>query len=246
MRERGLSGNLLKGLACLSMLVDHMGHLLFPQLHWMRWVGRLALPLFAYFLAEGCRHTRNRARYFGRMLGLGCLCQAVYLLVQWQSGGNRFVVLNILLTLAVAQLLCFTWLDFLATLSDSDRKKTGLAAGRFLLMVVATVALCRLGQVTQVLWNITVEFDYGLAGMLLPLAALVGRTPATRLAAFGLGLVLFCFSFCGGMPYVWFALPVLPLLLLYSGKRGSRRWQPVFYVFYPAHLAVLYGLQFLL
>lgn len=56
------------------MLVDHIGYLLLPDVVWLRWIGRLALPIFAYFVAEGCRHTRNRWRYVGRMLGLGCLC----------------------------------------------------------------------------------------------------------------------------------------------------------------------------
>ena len=49
-----MNGNVIKAVACLSMLLDHIGYLLFPQAEWLRWCGRLALPLFAYLVAEGC------------------------------------------------------------------------------------------------------------------------------------------------------------------------------------------------
>ena len=38
----------LKLLAMAAMLVDHMGYLLFPTAMWMRYVGRLAFPIFAF------------------------------------------------------------------------------------------------------------------------------------------------------------------------------------------------------
>lgn len=43
----------LKLLAMAAMLVDHMGYLLFPTAMWMRYVGRLAFPIFAFQIAEG-------------------------------------------------------------------------------------------------------------------------------------------------------------------------------------------------
>jgi hypothetical protein len=58
-----LTGNQLKLLALLTMTCDHIGVSLFPQALWLRVIGRLALPIFAYMIAEGCRHTRNRKRY---------------------------------------------------------------------------------------------------------------------------------------------------------------------------------------
>ena len=43
-----------------------------------------------------------------------------------------------------------------------------------------------------------------------------------------------------------FALLCLPLLACYNGKSGSRKLKYLFYVFYPAHLAILYGISMLL
>ena len=62
-----LSGNALKILGALSMLADHVGLMFFPEVTALRIVGRLAYPIFAYMIAEGCAHTRNRRRYFLRI-----------------------------------------------------------------------------------------------------------------------------------------------------------------------------------
>ena len=58
----GLSGNQLKLIALITMTVDHMGLILFDQFILLRIVGRLAFPIFAWMIAEGCRHTRRMGR----------------------------------------------------------------------------------------------------------------------------------------------------------------------------------------
>ena len=57
----------LKLLAMAAMLADHIGYLFFPQALWMRCVGRLAFPIFAFQVAEGWYRTCNRRRYFLRL-----------------------------------------------------------------------------------------------------------------------------------------------------------------------------------
>lgn len=58
----------LKLLAMAAMLVDHMGYLLFPTTMWMRYVGRLAFPIFAFQIAEGWYRTHDREKYTLRLL----------------------------------------------------------------------------------------------------------------------------------------------------------------------------------
>ena len=43
-----------------------------------------------------------------------------------------------------------------------------------------------------------------------------------------------------------YSLLALPLLLLYSGRRGKMRLKYFFYVFYPVHMIALYGVKLLL
>ena len=72
-----MNRNHLKIIACVSMLCDHMGYLLFPQAFWLRWIGRLALPLFAFFIGEGCRHTHDRRKYVLQITALAAVCLVV-------------------------------------------------------------------------------------------------------------------------------------------------------------------------
>lgn len=62
-----LSGSALKVIAVLSMVVDHSAYYLLEDgtlARTMRCIGRIAFPVFAFLIAEGFRHTRNRRRYF--------------------------------------------------------------------------------------------------------------------------------------------------------------------------------------
>jgi len=58
----------------------------------------------------------------------------------------------------------------------------------------------------------------------------------------GAGLMLLGADF-GGIQH--YALLSLPLLLLYSGKRGKWNMKYFFYIFYPVHLAVLQGIAWI-
>ena len=71
---------LIKLIACLTMLVDHAGKMLFPQYPVMREIGRLAFPLFAYGIAVGAVYTQNPARYLSRVVLLAIVCQPLYAL----------------------------------------------------------------------------------------------------------------------------------------------------------------------
>ena len=75
-----LSGNALKLLAAPFMTADHVGLMFFPGIEAFRILGRLAYPVFAYMIAEGCKYTRDRKRYFLMLFGLATACQVVYFL----------------------------------------------------------------------------------------------------------------------------------------------------------------------
>ena len=74
----GLSQNQLKAIAAAAMVVDHLGVQIFPQYIAFRIIGRLAFPIFAYFIYEGMKYTHRPAAYLGRMLAMGTLCVVGY------------------------------------------------------------------------------------------------------------------------------------------------------------------------
>ena len=75
---RFLNSNTLKLIAAISMFLDHFGLFFFPTTLWFRVLGRFAMPLYAFAIAEGCRYTRNKRKHFLLLFGLGAICQIVY------------------------------------------------------------------------------------------------------------------------------------------------------------------------
>ena len=92
-RGPGLSGTALKRIACLSMLVDHLGASLLenglfrcsaidPRLvgldQLLRLVGRLAFPISCFLLVEGFLHTHDLKKYALRMLGFALISEGPF------------------------------------------------------------------------------------------------------------------------------------------------------------------------
>ena len=216
-----LTSNQLKLLAMLTMTLDHIGVQMFPGVLWLRIVGRLAFPIYAYMIAEGCAHTRNRRKYLLQMAGLALLCQLVYFFAM----GSLFQCILVTFTLSI--LLIYAY-------DTGSRPLTALA---LLGVAFVTVALPRLLPGTDF------AIDYGFFGVLVPVAVYLGKTHREKLLFMAFTLAALAWSF-GGIQ--WYSLAALLPLALYGGQRGKRRMKWLFYLYYPLHLAAIYGISLLL
>jgi hypothetical protein len=88
----------LKWVAIATMTVDHIGLVLYPEYTVLRFVGRLAFPLFAYLLVLGVESTRTLRGYFNRLLFFGLVSQIPFALA---NGVQPWEKLNIFFTLAL-------------------------------------------------------------------------------------------------------------------------------------------------
>lgn len=68
-------------LAMLTMIIDHLGVVFFPEVEWLRMIGRIAFPLYAFGIVLGYYHTSNLKKYFYRLSTLAIISQAPYLLL---------------------------------------------------------------------------------------------------------------------------------------------------------------------
>ena len=218
----GLTGNQLKLIALISMTCDHVGIQLFPNVLILRILGRLALPIFAYMIAEGCQYTRNRKKYLLRMASLAAVCQVVYFFAM------HSLYQCILVTFSLSICLIYA-LDNLQ--NNPGTKSQVLALGTFLAVFVLCVVLPDFVP--------GFEIDYGLIGVLLPVLIYFGR-PAHHFLL--VGLLLLCFSMGGRQ---WWSLAAIPLLSVYNEQRGKHKMGMLFYIYYPLHLVVIYGLSLL-
>ena len=224
----GLTGNQLKLLALLAMTCDHVGLQLLPQFIILRIIGRLAAPLFACMVAEGCRYTHDRGRYLGRLLGMAALCQIAYF------AAMRSLYQCIFVTLSLSVCLIYA-------LDNAVRRRTPVSVLSAAAAVAAVVFVTE--GLPRILIHTDFDVDYGLWGVMLPVLVYFGRGKWGKLALFAVGVGLLGLHYCGTQ---WWGLLSVPLLALYNGKKGTWNIGPLFYWYYPAHLVVIYGLSMLL
>ncbi len=236
-----MSGFWLKIIAALTMLIDHAGLLLFPAHRWMRIVGRIAYPLFAWSIAEGFRYTRNRVRYFLQIFLLGVGCQIVYTIAEGE------LYFGILLTFSFSIAIMAALREAKAALTGEATRLGDWLAGQGLgekgrcVLTCAVLLLLTMGTAAV---TMLVKVDYGFCGILVPVFSYLPEKPAQRKGACGVMLcALSAVQWAlGDTVQIWCLLAMLPLML-YNGKPGKYRMKWFFYIFYPAHMALLYLLS---
>lgn len=223
-----LNSNALKLIAMLAMLIDHVGLYLFPTVLVMRMIGRIAFPIFAYMIAEGCRYTRNRFRYLVGIAGLGVICQIV------MTVATRSLHMGILLTFSLSIAIIYATDAFLA-------QRTPLRGGVLATILLAVIFVAVV--MPYLLESHNFKLDYDIFGVMLPVLLYYARGRMPKLlTATALLLIHALLS-----NYVQLcALFAIPLLFFYDGTRGRARMKYLFYIFYPLHLAVIYLIKIII
>jgi len=232
---------MLKIIACVLMLIDHMGAALFPKVIILRMIGRLSFPIFAYLIAIGYSKTNSFSKYLYRMVIFAAVSQIPFSLafseeisVHSFSDFLRFFLvtpyphLNIFFTLAVGLIAIRAW--------DKGESRFG-----------KTIAVVGLGVAAQ-----TFSTDYGIYGVAMILAFYVFRDTKIKIVVsqtivfvlfYASQILLVALTYPGvSIKLVWFnqALSLLALVFIfsYNGERG-KDFKYLFYAFYPVHLLVI-------
>ena len=217
-----LDGTMLKLIAMVSMVFDHVGDMFFPGLMWPRMIGRLAMPLFSFCIAEGFAHTRDKKKYLLRM-GFFALISEIPFDLAFE-GKIGFGHQNIMLTffLSILGLMLF---DAIRGGKDNKEKKIPFWRTGLGVLAVALLALA----------SLVLRADYTAFAVIAVFLFYVLRQkhPLIRSAA---GVAFLALTRTIGY-YCATGFSFIPLAL-YNGKKGrGLKW--LFYVFYPGHLLLL-------
>ena len=224
-----LNRNHLKIIALVTMLIDHIGYVFFPEIIWLRIIGRVAFPIFAFFVAQGYTYTHSKQKYIISLLTFGLLSQIPYILL-FQN-----VSLNILFTF-----LASIGIIYLIEQLKKDNKNILLYCifVLFNLLLIFATALHLI--------------DYGIFGVYLVVMFYFVKDPALQQVWFvllNIGLILPSVIYAPLVPFSYVQLATvlaLPLIFSYNNKKGKTNLKYLFYIFYPIHLLILYFIQLLL
>jgi len=236
----------LKIIALATMIIDHVGAVLFPQYLVLRVIGRLAFPIYVYLLAEGFRHTKKPGRFLMRLGLFALVSQPAF---DWAIRGGRFLWdtdffnnTNIFYTLFLGGAAIYVF--------DFARGKLTDSMGKVAANVAAAVPLVAFMWLAEVL-----STDYGAYGVVFIFAMYAINSRKFRLVVMALAclwqhrwIVERTIAALGEyapplpttlhMMMIPATLAAVVLVAFYNGKRGPGfKW--LFYWSYPVHLMVL-------
>lgn len=224
-----LSTNLLKIIAITAMVSDHASVIFIGgQPTIWRDIGRIAFPIFAFLIAQGAIHTKNKLKYLLRLVVFSVISEVPFDLA---FNGTYFETKsqNVYFTLALG-LISIYILDF-------------LRSHRLGILGFVTTALCGLGAYY-------LHSDYDFSGVVVITLMFVFASASSSVKYVGYGLSAFLTTIrYAPVLYIGFAEAQLPAVFsvlpiaLYSGRPGKKMNKYIFYAFYPVHIFILWFIK---
>ena len=227
-RFKVLSGSALKTIALVCMIIDHIAAYLSSNFsavlftvgsrtitvyRIMRWIGRIAFPIYCFLIVEGVLHTKDRKKYAIRLLIFAIISEIPWNLVHSMkltySGQNVFFTLFLgCLALIlyekfegdrVKQIICLLSLMIVSLILSADYGITGYC------MIILMYAL-RENRLLQAVVGCSVLSSTWIAGLaFIPINLYSGERGFIK------GKVL---------QYCYYAIYPVHLFILYLIKRG--------------------------
>lgn len=222
-----MNRNVLKIIALITMIIDHVGKVFFDGIEIFRIIGRLALPIFAFFVAEGFYYTKNRKKYVLTMLAFTLISWLPFCLA-FDLPFYKSNIIGIFL-LSILGMYLFEKLR--------QNKKVWTFWVSFIILYLTVVLVLDFAEI----------IPEGIFGVLLPLMFFVFREkPVAKFCSASIVLVLMSsIAFLDGVQGLvdfrqFFSLLALVLIFFYNGEKGKANLKYLFYIGYPAHLSIIY------
>ncbi len=272
---KGLTGFDIKFLALVFMLLDHI-HYFFqftgkvPVL--FSWIGRLAGGLFLFTMVEGYTHTSNRKKYFSRIYLMSvfmAIIKSLMVIFPALQRGDGFYAENSIFSTFVILIIMFKGIDYIR--GKNFIKGIGLVLSPFIinyaiififqLLVVPFFSMDMANNIYLIVTSFIPSPFMVEGGLFLIITGILlymfRENRKLQFISYG----IFTLAWMIGIPlifirpislklmftnyYEWMSVFALIFMFLYNGEKG-KSMKKLFYIFYPAHVYILYGLSILL
>ena len=225
------SNNVLKIIACITMLLDHMGFILFPEYPIFRIIGRIAFPIFAFLLAEGCYYTKNKLRHFIVIAGFAVVMQTVLFVA------TKMTDFNIFIPFAISIALCYL-VDYIERFIKE--KRILISIGLIILLISSLILFYFIDAYTTYFF-----MNYGIYAVYLPFVLYIIRKYIKHVNIF-VSIFIICITmvlmkYFTPYLYQFYGMISCVFILLYNRKKGKYNLKYLFYIFYPLHMVILYA-----
>lgn len=225
-----MSSFFIKIFALVFMLIDHIGFMFFSDNLIFRAIGRLSFPLFAYQLAVGFSHTRNKKKHILKLLLFAIICQIPYTLML--NCYNVTILPNIIFTFVIALLIIYVIENISFYHFDEENNKKTFCIKNFSIVLTLCTLLLALG--------IFLKVDYEWYGILLTIAFYF--TLSKKWLSIILFFILVNLNYLFHQDLMallaYISLFDIVFITLFNGKRGYHfSW--IFYAIYFLHFFLL-------
>lgn len=237
-----ITGSTLKIIALVTMLIDHIAYGILRfipafratgEYHYiyviMRYIGRVSFPLFAFLLVQGFLHTKSHARYVIRLAIFVVVSELPFNLAFYKTMLHpqyQNVFLDLLL--GFVAMLGLRWLkgiyyskSFRSFITDGIRQN-------IFILGLGTIVVCTCMLVAEL-----IKADYGAAGVIVIIVFLLLKDKPIAASLIACSILLWDSEL-----EVTSYLMIIPLYF-YNGEKG-RNIKLLSYIFYPAHLLIIY------
>lgn len=262
--KRGINSNMLKTIAIIAMVIDHIGFYfstLLPNSVYtiFRGIGRIAMPIFVYLLVQGFFHTKDFKKYIYRIGGLAFVTQLLLTILMFVNikcvpdyiaAKQAYTTGNILFTFVISLgIMKILHEDVLVRKWDYNKNIS--------LKIITVITIIIISSLLPIDYNMEVPclsiFLYYIERFKIQLYLekvkgtnniknmFLNTTSESKLMTVYVLLILLAFViliiYFGTQWQVLFA--IIPIAL-YNGERGRTNLKYLYYIFFPLHESLLY------
>ena len=229
----------LKIIAVITMLIDHLSFVIYGStFSWMRYIGRISFPIYAFLIAEGYNHTKNVKQYLIRLLIFALISQYPFDL--FNSPRIDYIYLNIGFTLLLGLLSIIIYEKINAFINKLCIDKID----KYILKIIPISIVIIISIISYL-----INSDYSFFGVILIFIFHLFKNNKLLLNIFVVIWIItsYCPIYFNSKLLIKFIFYLIPFILInfYNGEKG-KSFKTLFYLIYPVHLLILGILEIIL